>query len=107
MGILRVLEFLGTNSGSRVYSLSRVSLPRAVTCLVYTNVECFALQEAKKWQERKEALEAVEMLVKNPRLEAGDYADLVKVLKKVKIAVPVICILHCYIAVVNCLMPED
>ncbi|NXF89408.1 CKAP5 protein, partial [Eubucco bourcierii] len=39
--------------------------------------------EAKKWQERKEALEAVELLVKNPKLEAGDYADLVKVLKKV------------------------
>lgn len=46
--------------------------------------ECkFALQEAKKWQERKEALEAVELLVKNPKLESGDYADLVKVLKKV------------------------
>ncbi|NXU51845.1 CKAP5 protein, partial [Turnix velox] len=39
--------------------------------------------EAKKWQERKEALEAVEILVKNPKLESGDYADLVKVLKKV------------------------
>ncbi|XP_064423215.1 cytoskeleton-associated protein 5 isoform X2 [Latimeria chalumnae] len=39
--------------------------------------------EAKKWQERKEALEAVEALVKNPKLEAGDYADLVKALKKV------------------------
>ncbi|KAK7828925.1 hypothetical protein U0070_002155, partial [Myodes glareolus] len=39
--------------------------------------------EAKKWQERKEALEAVEVLVKNPKLEAGDYADLVKALKKV------------------------
>lgn len=44
----------------------------------------FALQEAKKWQERKEALEAVELLVKNPKLESGDYADLVKVLKKVR-----------------------
>lgn len=41
------------------------------------------MQEAKKWQERKEALEAVELLVKNPKLESGDYADLVKVLKKV------------------------
>lgn len=45
--------------------------------------EFCAVQEAKKWQERKEALEAVELLVKNPKLEAGDYADLVKVLKKV------------------------
>lgn len=29
------------------------------------------------------SLEAVEVLVKNPKLEAGDYADLVKALKKV------------------------
>ncbi|KAE8606436.1 hypothetical protein XENTR_v10010735 [Xenopus tropicalis] len=39
--------------------------------------------EAKKWQERKEALEAVEALVKNPKIEAGDFADLVKALKKI------------------------
>lgn len=44
----------------------------------------FCLQEAKKWQERKEALEAVEGLVRSPRLEAGDYAELVKALKKVR-----------------------
>ncbi|XP_016324605.1 cytoskeleton-associated protein 5-like isoform X2 [Sinocyclocheilus anshuiensis] len=39
--------------------------------------------EAKKWQERKEALEAVEALIKNPKLESGDYGDLVRALKKV------------------------
>uniref|UniRef100_A0A096LRA5 Cytoskeleton associated protein 5 n=1 Tax=Poecilia formosa TaxID=48698 RepID=A0A096LRA5_POEFO len=39
--------------------------------------------EAKKWQERKEALEAVEALTKNPKLENGDYGDLVRALKKV------------------------
>uniref|UniRef100_A0A3Q2ZJT4 Cytoskeleton associated protein 5 n=1 Tax=Kryptolebias marmoratus TaxID=37003 RepID=A0A3Q2ZJT4_KRYMA len=39
--------------------------------------------EAKKWQERKEALEAVEVLTKNPKLENGDYGDLVRALKKV------------------------
>lgn len=41
------------------------------------------VQEAKKWQERKEALEAVEALARNPKLEAGDYGDLVRALKKV------------------------
>lgn len=40
--------------------------------------------EAKKWQERKEVLEVVENLVKTPRLENGDYGDLVRALKKVK-----------------------
>ncbi|XP_028287106.1 cytoskeleton-associated protein 5 isoform X2 [Parambassis ranga] len=39
--------------------------------------------EAKKWQERKAALEAVEALTKNPKLENGDYGDLVRALKKV------------------------
>ncbi|XP_063800617.1 cytoskeleton-associated protein 5 isoform X2 [Pseudophryne corroboree] len=39
--------------------------------------------EAKKWQERKEALEAIEILVKNPKIEAGDFGDLVRALKKV------------------------
>ncbi|KAL4642009.1 cytoskeleton-associated protein 5 isoform X1 [Arapaima gigas] len=39
--------------------------------------------EAKKWQERKEALEALEALTKNPKLENGDYGDLVRALKKV------------------------
>lgn len=41
------------------------------------------LQEAKKWQERKEALEAAETLTKNPKLESGDYGDMVRALKKV------------------------
>lgn len=39
--------------------------------------------EAKKWQERKEALEALETLVKNPKLENGDYGDIVRALKRV------------------------
>ncbi|XP_034164860.2 cytoskeleton-associated protein 5-A [Pangasianodon hypophthalmus] len=39
--------------------------------------------EAKKWQERKEALEALEALTKNPRLEGGEYGDVVKALNKV------------------------
>ncbi|EFN60447.1 Cytoskeleton-associated protein 5 [Camponotus floridanus] len=39
--------------------------------------------EAKKWQERKETLEALETLVKNPKLENGDYGDVVRVLKKI------------------------
>jgi len=45
-------------------------------------MQCVYLQEAKKWQERKEALEAVETLTKNLKLENGDYGDLVRALKK-------------------------
>ncbi|RVE53041.1 hypothetical protein evm_002339 [Chilo suppressalis] len=40
--------------------------------------------EQKKWQERKEALDSLDNLLKTaPRLEPGDYADLVRALKKV------------------------
>ena len=42
-----------------------------------------SLKEAKKWQERREALAAVEKLVENPKIEGGDFHDLVKSLKKV------------------------
>ncbi|XP_038112365.1 protein mini spindles isoform X2 [Culex quinquefasciatus] len=39
--------------------------------------------EAKKWQERKESLEALETLLQNPKLQPGDYGDVVRALKKV------------------------
>lgn len=39
--------------------------------------------EAKKWQERKESLEALQTLLENPKLENGDYGDVVKALKKI------------------------
>lgn len=41
------------------------------------------LQEAKKWQERKEVLEAVQKLCENPKIEPGDHGPLVKALMKV------------------------
>ncbi len=43
-------------------------------------------QEAKKWQERREAMEAVQKLLESPKLEQGDYGDLVRALKKVLVA---------------------
>lgn len=38
--------------------------------------------EAKKWQERKEVLDTLLQLTTNVKLEAGDYGDLVRALKK-------------------------
>ncbi|XP_015517850.2 protein mini spindles isoform X1 [Neodiprion lecontei] len=43
----------------------------------------FEKVEAKKWQERKEAVEALEALCRNPKLESGDYGDVVRALKKI------------------------
>lgn len=39
--------------------------------------------EAKKWQERKESLEALQTLLENPKIEPGDFGEMVKALKKV------------------------
>jgi hypothetical protein len=40
--------------------------------------------EAKKWQERKESMDELEKLLQNPKLEGGDYGELVRALKKVR-----------------------
>lgn len=41
--------------------------------------------EAKKWQERKEAVDSLELLLQAPKLESGDYGDVVRALKKVRL----------------------
>ena len=41
--------------------------------------------EAKKWQERKEAVDSLELLLQTPKLESGDYGDVVRALKKVRL----------------------
>ena len=41
------------------------------------------MYEDKKWQDRKEALDIIQPLVSNPKLEAHNYRDLVKQLIKV------------------------
>lgn len=39
--------------------------------------------EGKKWQDRKEAVEAIDNLITaNPKIEPGDFSDLVRTLKK-------------------------
>uniref|UniRef100_A0A8C3CPN3 Cytoskeleton associated protein 5 n=1 Tax=Cairina moschata TaxID=8855 RepID=A0A8C3CPN3_CAIMO len=74
----------GDDDGEEVVpQVDAYELLEAVEILSKLPKDFYEKIEAKKWQERKEALEAVELLVKNPKLESGDYADLVKVLKKV------------------------
>ena len=41
------------------------------------------LQESKKWQERKEALDALQKLVEAPKLLPADYSELLRALRKV------------------------
>uniref|UniRef100_A0A671X7Y7 Cytoskeleton associated protein 5 n=1 Tax=Sparus aurata TaxID=8175 RepID=A0A671X7Y7_SPAAU len=68
---------------SDVAAVDAYELLEAVEILSKMPKDFYEKIEAKKWQERKEALEAVEALTKNPKLENGDYGDLVRALKKV------------------------
>lgn len=52
---------------------------------VYSDYSFLPKVEAKKWQERKEAVEILFPLTQNPKLEQGDYHDLMKVLRKVSV----------------------
>jgi len=53
----------------------------ACVCHVYDG-----LQESKKWQERKEALDALQKLAESPKIEPADYNELIRTLKKVIVA---------------------
>lgn len=69
--------------GSSVPDIDPYDLLSPVDILSKLPKDFYEKIEAKKWQERKEALEALETLVKNPKLENGDYGDVVRALKKI------------------------
>ncbi|XP_067444811.1 cytoskeleton-associated protein 5 isoform X1 [Thunnus thynnus] len=73
----------GEDEEEPVAAVDPYELLEAVEILSKMPKDFYEKIEAKKWQERKEALEAVEALTKNPKLENGDYGDLVRALKKV------------------------
>uniref|UniRef100_A0A8C5CAU8 TOG domain-containing protein n=1 Tax=Gadus morhua TaxID=8049 RepID=A0A8C5CAU8_GADMO len=76
-------EVDGEEEEDTVVVVDPYELLEAVDILAKLPKDFYEKIEAKKWQERKETLEAVETLAKNPKLEAGDYGDLVRALKKV------------------------
>ncbi|XP_062276315.1 cytoskeleton-associated protein 5 isoform X3 [Scomber scombrus] len=73
----------GEDEEETVTAVDPYELLEAVEILSKMPKDFYDKIEAKKWQERKEALEAIEALAKNPKLENGDYGDLVRALKKV------------------------
>ncbi|XP_034734167.1 cytoskeleton-associated protein 5 isoform X1 [Etheostoma cragini] len=73
----------GEDEEETVAAVDPYELLEAVEILSKIPKDFYDKIEAKKWQERKEALEAIEALTKNPKLENGDYGDLVRALKKV------------------------
>lgn len=56
-----------------------------VNILSQLNKDFYEKLEAKKWQERKEAIDMLEgILSKALKIESGEYGDLVRALKKVR-----------------------
>ncbi|XP_013885628.1 cytoskeleton-associated protein 5 isoform X2 [Austrofundulus limnaeus] len=73
----------GEDEAETVAAVDPYDLMEPVEILSKMPKDFYEKIEAKKWQERKEALEAIEVLIKYPKLENGDYGDLVRALKKV------------------------
>uniref|UniRef100_A0A4W4F7G3 TOG domain-containing protein n=1 Tax=Electrophorus electricus TaxID=8005 RepID=A0A4W4F7G3_ELEEL len=69
--------------GDAAPTVDAYELLEAVEILSKMPKDFYEKIEAKKWQERKEALEALETLTTNPKLQAGEYGDVVKALNKV------------------------
>lgn len=82
---LRIVLFLveEVDGGDVVPDIDPYELLEPVDILSQLPKDFYDKCEAKKWQERKEAVDALEQLVANPKLQTGDYGDLVRALKKV------------------------
>lgn len=63
--------------------LDPMDLVDAVDILSKLPKDFYDKLESKKWQERKESLDALDALLQHKKFESGDYGDLVRALKKV------------------------
>uniref|UniRef100_A0A240PP00 TOG domain-containing protein n=1 Tax=Anopheles atroparvus TaxID=41427 RepID=A0A240PP00_ANOAO len=73
----------GVEGGDAADDIDPMDLIDPVDILSKLPKDFYEKLEAKKWQERKESLEALETLLQNPKLQPGDYGDVVRALKKV------------------------
>uniref|UniRef100_A0A0N7ZBI0 TOG domain-containing protein n=1 Tax=Scylla olivacea TaxID=85551 RepID=A0A0N7ZBI0_SCYOL len=69
--------------GEDIPEIDPLDLMEPINILEKLPKDFFEKVEAKKWQERKEAMELLLPLTQNPKLESGDYNDLMKALKKI------------------------
>ncbi|XP_071485290.1 cytoskeleton-associated protein 5-like [Diadema antillarum] len=68
--------------GAAAPAVDPYDLLEAVDIIAKLPKDFYDNMEAKKWQIRKEALEALQPLTANPKIEPGDFAELLRVLKK-------------------------
>lgn len=77
------VEVDDNNQNDNVGDIDPMDLIDPVDILSKLPKDFFDKLEEKKWQLRKESLEALEVLLQNPKLANGEYGDVVKALKKV------------------------
>lgn len=80
------LDFPGEGcDGDEKVEIDPYDLMDPVDILSKLPKDFYSKLEEKKWQERKDALTTLEQILTDaPKLENGDYGDLVRALKKVK-----------------------
>ncbi len=77
------MEVDGDDANDNAADIDPMDLIDPVDILSKLPKDFFDKLEEKKWQLRKESLEALEVQLQNPKLANGDYGDVVKALKKV------------------------
>lgn len=77
------VEVDGDDANDNAADIDPMDLIDPVDILSKLPKDFYEKLEEKKWQLRKESLEALEVLLQNPKLANGDYGEVVKALKKV------------------------
>ncbi|XP_050054425.1 protein mini spindles-like isoform X3 [Aphis gossypii] len=85
MQAAKIVEEEAANEDEDTYEVDDVEETiEPVNILCQLNKDFYEKLEAKKWQERKEAIDMLEgILSKALKIESGDYGDLVRALKKI------------------------
>ncbi|XP_048241542.1 cytoskeleton-associated protein 5-like isoform X2 [Haliotis rufescens] len=76
-------EASGGDGAAETEEIDPFDLIEAVDILAKLPKDFFDQIEAKKWQERKEALDALQKLTDSPKIENGDFGNVIRALLKV------------------------
>lgn len=81
-----------SRSSLNVQGMDAYDFAQPENILRLLNKEFWDGVSAAKWQDRRDSLQNLKQLASAPRLAAGDYADVVRELRKVGIIVETVCI---------------
>jgi cytoskeleton-associated protein 5 len=72
----------GSSAAPAVEEVDLYSMVEAVNLMSKITPEMYEALQSKKWKDKKEALEAINKIADTPRLQSGEYTELVKNLKR-------------------------